>query len=61
MIGNVFGGSDVIVELVVVVVDGTGFRITAPPDGARDICCPLSDIKDPGRRVCDPITTPDDT
>lgn len=57
MIGIVFGGGVVVVEAVVLVA---GFTMIAPPDDARDICCPPLEITDPGRRVWVPITTPDD-
>ena len=57
MTGIVFGGGVVIVDCVVGVAP---LMITAPPDDAMDICCPSSDITEPGPKVCEPITKSDD-
>lgn len=56
MTGQVLSGAAVVVG-VGPVVAGAPSTITAPPEDATDITCPLSVNTAPGPRVCPPMTT----
>jgi hypothetical protein len=60
MTGQVFWGGAVVIGVELVLEGGAPLTITAPPEDATDITCPLSVNTAPGPRVCPPMTTSED-